>query len=740
MKLETLSSSVEISTTMKMDSIKAELAGDKLHKMWDLLQSPYRDPISSLIREYVSNCFDSHIEAGVSTPVYVAMDEDQSGTFWLCEDFGVGISPERAKNIFMKYLSSTKEETNEQIGAFGMGSKSGLGYTDVVHIRTRFDGTEYQYMLHKTSDAPTLSLVSTCETDKRNGTQIKIYLKDSYDEKNSFKAKTQVQLAYFDNIVYGKQLDHLNKDFIIYDQDTFVYNPNSQRNQAHILIGNVVYPINWETVGESRLKDIPIGLKFSIGELPVIFTREDIRYSDAALKLIKDRMLEAELEIANLVFPEELKYTDFLEYVKALRGNIEYVFSEDHVLSLPGFKADSRIVYTPNPHFSTKFIEGLKSKYSSVISSLYSSGYPIYRVIKGGKNYATSYTQYIDPLKNYYVEYVYMDAASDPRTNRYIDWKVTKRDLNCLRDFTMPSDDVIAGALLINKADPNMDFHREWYRTLMEESFESLYTYKYSDLIAMVPDSFEKDLSGKSKAVVLDSDEVRAKVYRQVDVNKWGGSAGPEVTGDLKAIKIKDLKTSTIIWAERGKDLDCTFTKRVLLNFNEKVKVISVASRDVELLKSLSQENANLVYIDDWYSNPNPIIDCLLFVNRYKSLWDLWLGQSTYLKPGKIPYSHITSKSSSYLLSNLNEEYFSHLEEVYKIHGKKLDMTHMSALTSWYKRETQLNTFIEHFDYKCSREVLYAFILGGGKIQMPLAKAKNRNFEQLLLQYYGKTI
>jgi hypothetical protein len=50
------------------------------------------------------------------------------------------------------------------------------------------------------------------------------------------------------------------------------------------------------------------------------------------------------------------------------------------------------------------------------------------------------------------------------------------------------------------------------------------------------------------------------------------------------------------------------------------------------------------------------------------------------------------------------------------------------------------NTFIKHFDYKCNREVLYAFILGGGKIQMPLASAKDRNFEQLLLQYYGKTI
>ena len=58
MKLQQMSSSVDVNTNMQMTSIKAELAQDKLHKMWDLLQSPYRDPIASLIREYVSNCLD----------------------------------------------------------------------------------------------------------------------------------------------------------------------------------------------------------------------------------------------------------------------------------------------------------------------------------------------------------------------------------------------------------------------------------------------------------------------------------------------------------------------------------------------------------------------------------------------------------------------------------------------------------------------------------------------------------
>lgn len=742
MKLEQLSSSVDISTTMKMESIKAELAGDKLHKMWDLLQSPYRDPISSLIREYTSNAFDSHVEAGVTTPVYVAINEDESGWFWACEDFGVGISPDRAKNIFMKYLSSTKEETNNQIGAFGMGSKSGLGYTDVVHIRTRFDGTEYKYMLHKTSDAPTLSLVSTSETDKRNGTQIKIYLKDTYSEKKSFIDKTKIQLAYFDNVVYGGELDSMNGNFVIYDQEHFCFNPNTFRNQAHILIGNVCYPINWEVIDkDSEFKDIPIGLKFNIGDLPVIFTREDIRYTDDAIRTIKSKLAAAKEELITLAVPDDLEFTDFIDFVKYLRGNLEYRFSEDHYINLSNLKTSKVAKYTPNPHLPSALLHKFKDKYTSTISGIFSAAYPSHRHISNGKNLSNSYGKFMDPIRDSYSKYVYMDAPSDPRTNRYINFKVTRSTLYCISKPKKVSDANLAAALFIEESNPNFEFHRQWYEKLMEDSFDSLYTYKYSDLMAMVPEEYEKTASVKPGRVILDSDEVRAKVYRPLEINKWVTSEGLDVTSDLKVLKVADLKTKTIIWAERSKHLDCLATERLLINFSENIKVISVASKDVEVMESLSKENPKLVYIDDWYIDNNPITDCLLFVSKYKDLWDLWLKNSFYRKPKTIPYCNVTMKSSSTLLSNLPTEFVDHLTKVYEVHGKSLDLKHFKALTSWYKRESELIKLEEELRYKVDYRLLLAIILGEGKIQAPLNKETESNYEQLLTQrYYGKFV
>ena len=430
MKLQSSSAAVDVKTNMQMTSIKAELAQDKLHKMWDLLQSPYRDPIASLIREYVSNCFDSHIEAGVDTPVYVTLEEDQSGWYWACEDFGVGLSEDRCKNIFMKYLTSTKEETNDQIGAFGMGSKSGLGYTDVVHIRTRFDGTEYKYMLHKTTDAPTLALMDSYPTDKRNGTQIKIYLKDHWDETDKFIRKTKQQLTYFDNVHYAGKLDAQNEDFVIYKGKNFQVKPNCALDNMHLVIGNVAYPINWEAVGKTEI-DIPIALIFEIGDLPVIFTREDIRYTDDAVTKIRNKIAAAEKELIDLATPKSKEMDDLQAYIDAKTGNVKVRFSDSYSLELPKFVADrvdiSGITYGPNPHLGNACLKDSINYRGSAISSMFDRLLCNYRKLQNGRNITCNWYNASDKyrktsVKNNsgYTKRILMDEPSDPRKNRWI--------------------------------------------------------------------------------------------------------------------------------------------------------------------------------------------------------------------------------------------------------------------------------------------------------------------------------
>ena len=77
----------------------------------------YSNPIQSLVREIVSNAWDSHVEAGVDDPVILSLNQTLEGSYYIAiEDFGVGISEQRFDEIYRNIVSSTKRSTNSLIG------------------------------------------------------------------------------------------------------------------------------------------------------------------------------------------------------------------------------------------------------------------------------------------------------------------------------------------------------------------------------------------------------------------------------------------------------------------------------------------------------------------------------------------------------------------------------------------------------------------------------------------------
>ncbi len=321
------------------ETTKVEIDESSHGLLLDILFSQmYKNPIGSVCREIASNCYDSHIEAQVDKPIVIKMGYDDGGHYISFIDYGVGLSPERIDKVYRKPLTSTKRNTLNQIGAFGLGSKTPIAYSDSYEIITIYNNVKYHYLFAKKETGHDISTLLVEDTPEGNGTEIKISIKD-YQDRNKFVYECKYQLAYFKNIYYVDV--PISNDFAIYEGENFLYRADIDRDldveTIHLAIGQVMYPIDWGEIGREAIK-IPIGLKFSTSDFvpgeDIIPSRESLRYNPKVCEMINAKIDLAikEIEAIHILQNKE---------VESLRDFIE---KEDELLTVKIGEHDLRIV------------------------------------------------------------------------------------------------------------------------------------------------------------------------------------------------------------------------------------------------------------------------------------------------------------------------------------------------------------------------------------------------------------
>lgn len=359
-------------------AIEASISEEGMSYLFEMVsKTMYQNPIQSIVREITSNCFDTHKEAGVELPVILSIDEDQGGTYISFQDFGTGLSEDQIENVYMKYFTSTKRQSNDYIGMFGLGSKSPLSYRDDFQIITRVDGIEYNYLLHKGEKRPTIDKLYQEETKEPNGTIIKIYLKHAGDEyggdKKDFISAAQKQLCYFDNVIFNNfkialdrylfpgVIQDLSKEYNIYEGKYFKFRNTYQYSQEmHICLGKVSYPIDWSEIkiGQIFLDlyknnkhhgdkiGVPVALKFEIGELKVTPNRESLRYDDETRVLIVERIKECIQELREMYLLKIENIDNIFDYLKIINKD-KFIYLDAGEIKVNSIVKDILIKYNP---------------------------------------------------------------------------------------------------------------------------------------------------------------------------------------------------------------------------------------------------------------------------------------------------------------------------------------------------------------------------------------------------------
>lgn len=181
MKLETNKTKVNMADVMLKSKHKAHINPEMSALIMDMLAKIYVNPLEAAIREYVSNASDAHLEAGVTRPVELKVPCDEDPVLEI-RDYGNGLNMMEILRIYGNFGSSTKRTSDEMIGGFGIGSKSGLAISDCVEVISVKDGILNHFLLKRENMEIFTEFLKRNKDagDMPSGTTVKIRVKNSY--------------------------------------------------------------------------------------------------------------------------------------------------------------------------------------------------------------------------------------------------------------------------------------------------------------------------------------------------------------------------------------------------------------------------------------------------------------------------------------------------------------------------------------------------------------------------------
>jgi len=240
------------------------------------------------------------------------------------------MSRERVTKTYSKYFESTKRNDNNQIGGFGIGGKTPLAYTESFFLITVFDNVKYTYNIYKGKSSPVLELLSQNKTNERNGTTVKVPIRGT--DVYTFESEIIKQLYYFENVVFEGFSERVKNSYKIYEGQNFLFRGNDY-SMVHVCLGRVAYPINFDLLGDdikAREWNVPIALKFNIGEINVTASREAIDYTSETKKLLANKLNQVKKELVSML-EQQHKSLDSLEQYYRLENSYSELLLKDDV-------------------------------------------------------------------------------------------------------------------------------------------------------------------------------------------------------------------------------------------------------------------------------------------------------------------------------------------------------------------------------------------------------------------------
>lgn len=323
-----------------------------------LIDGLYENKIGAVTREIISNGYDSHAAAGTpEVPLSITAPTNMDPTFRV-RDYGVSMSHETIMDLYTTIFHSTKENTNDEVGQFGLGSKSPFAYTDTFSITAFLDGEKRVYVAHiSDDDVPQIThLVTEPQEDEPNGVEVAIPVKPS--DVSRFHKEISKMILGSDVIPEVDGLPQNVRIPVVHEggdwriiKDIFSWGSVAVRQ------GCVIYPVHSRRVdgvayGYTAIIDVPIG------SVDVTASRESLSLTPASETYLNHAVRDTSVKVKDFA---DVLNASFKNRLDAYQGR----FQNDW-LSIKVGRADVKLnLDKPNKNVLAQSIEVMHSQRST---------------------------------------------------------------------------------------------------------------------------------------------------------------------------------------------------------------------------------------------------------------------------------------------------------------------------------------------------------------------------------------
>lgn len=267
---------------------------------FDILSSKlYSNPTLAIVRELLTNAYDSHKAAGKEdTPIKVNLPSYMEPNF-IIRDYGIGLSKEDVLELYTTFFDSTKSSSNDFTGCFGLGSKTPFSYTSSFSVISYWNGTKYFFIATKKDGLPHIYAVREEPTDEPNGLEVSIPTDKNGGYDSNFAYNMLQYLKYIPEIKIDCSTSITREEPILekygvrlykYDQPSW---DRTRLGQCYIKQGQNVYEID-KFIKEAENADIlrhflnysHIVIEVPIGTLHITPSRESLSQDEQNSKKV----------------------------------------------------------------------------------------------------------------------------------------------------------------------------------------------------------------------------------------------------------------------------------------------------------------------------------------------------------------------------------------------------------------------------------------------------------------------